>query len=72
MSNRRGSAPVSSSPNRKDKTMPTKEGPYSKSDMGKDKIRQGPGDDPSRRGKEVQLPKDEPGGLSGPAPLPRR
>ena len=28
--------------------------------------------DEQPKGKEVPLPKDEPGGLSGPAPLPKR
>jgi hypothetical protein len=48
-------------------------GAYS-GDMGKDKITPGKSDvgNSTTPGREVPLPKDEPGGLSGPAPLPKR
>ena len=54
--------------------MPTKEGPYSKSDGFKDKLTPGKSDvgDSTTKGREVKLPEDLPGGLSGPAPLPKR
>jgi hypothetical protein len=40
----------------------------------KDRITPGKADvgDSTTRPREVPLPKDEPGGLSGPAPLPKR